>query len=1621
MLRLITLLLVTAGCQFDVTSKGTNFGSTISGIATPFLGSIVKSEYSFLSDSYAAVCSDPVYARLYEIESDGSITDGNWISTQTLTTNARYTFNLKELGLDHKNTSNVKFLVKVEGCNGEVFKRPVTDFDDKQDVDYKTTVVADIVNVDGSAIDRSLVEVPRTEVKRLINNVSGSNFRSALDSLTNNASTANLFTTIFGAPPTIILDSKPEVILSSPTTNLNELAVNPFSVQTFHPDPDYSFAYRWKLDGTVKSSSSTWNYIPGRNSQGQHQVEVFVGKNDGSNNIDTSKPYYYKTFYITVDNNILPVAPAISLNASNPSPTTSDTIDVDIITGAAQSNCESFSEISISESSTPPGPLTYTWACSTSGTQTETISVTNTDGPKRIYLWVRDSAGNVGLPTYVDVILDATAPIVSLTSPAISRGGETKTLTYSITDATTTPTASLYYANDGSTFNLVKTLNPGLTSTTHTLPLDNTTNAKFRIIASDSAGNTTQVDTSAFTVDSTAPLAPSVSLHSSLYTQTSAVTLSAASCPDSYVLINEGTQPLLSDSGWQSCNTTAGAITYTISNGVQGLHNLKAWAKDAAGNVSATATTVQTYYDTAAPVMSFSSLPVNVKGSTAQTVSLLLTELHASNTQSISYELFNGTSWSAAGTLSVTNGPLSNSTFSKSITMPAWNTNAASVRATYTDLSGRQSTITSGAFIIDSSGPTASSITINNGVPITGNRNVLLTFSALDSLNNITAFCPKYNDLVVPLDADSCWVTLASISETPAPSISISNYPFQLGSLQGDYNITIWYKDSHGNISNLSNSGSGSAGTDLYTMTFTPDPPPSISNLITSSTDAPSNPLTTSDTTVPFGFDVYIRWNITDNLAIPNGNVSLSYTTNDSTYTTIASGLNNGVNGDCTLSTGTSGCYKWTASSPTNTYFRVKLVVSDSSGTPIFDVSNPVNTGSVKFLSGNTSLGVGGAAVNAILIGANEHQYNDNHDAQSFVVSKKGYVFFKFNNRGIVYISPEDGILRDLIPTTGTASGDGGNVTSATLRSPVRMILDYNDNILIWDYNKVRKIDINSTPWTITTLFGGGADGSDGAPALSASLSTSYSDQLTATPNGRIYFNKSNEIWYYDSSDQLVKKHIALTGFGTDDMATWKASFDNVACPGINAAFSFNKSTSAITKIMRRMSSTTAAACGSQASTYALYNTNFDLSSGVATAPHPPQTTWSSFKFTGLDGNLYVLAQGRGTLTKYNPTTNTFQTVLGVNSSQNGRCADGTAATSCKAVIMSAFVNEFGKIYFFDLGVLRMVDSSGLVQTIAGQPRNFGIGYNPISARYSQINFFEVNGNDIYVRNELENQIVKFSLTGGNLVHVAGNTSKGTATMSTDARTTSLPNCGWSVPCGFVIDSANNRLYHNSNSGGYVSYIDLNTNQWVLQSTGFQDSVARVSFVGINADGLLAYLPSHYGASGNKVTLRMYNQSASTSQIIYGQDAVLTSLSSTICTGTTGTSCTFPHTMDQSVQERFRFDSSTGKWLITIRNSNTLYSIPSLGGTVSIFESMANGFIAYDFWKSGTDDFVFYCSTSGNLYKRNVATNVETQLTLPISSMKCDSGSLYYHAGRNSLIFAYKQNGLFGVAEYLSP
>lgn len=140
-----SLCLITfSSCGFKATSKGANLFERsqyiISGVVTPLLGSIAaKPSSNFLvNSSYAALCASPVYAQLYKLKNDGTTDDSQILLSEQVGPDAKYSFDLTAANLVPATSRTVEYVVKVNGCNNEVYKRPVTEFDNNQDIDAKT-------------------------------------------------------------------------------------------------------------------------------------------------------------------------------------------------------------------------------------------------------------------------------------------------------------------------------------------------------------------------------------------------------------------------------------------------------------------------------------------------------------------------------------------------------------------------------------------------------------------------------------------------------------------------------------------------------------------------------------------------------------------------------------------------------------------------------------------------------------------------------------------------------------------------------------------------------------------------------------------------------------------------------------------------------------------------------------------------------------------------------------------------------------------------------------------------------------------------------------------------------------------------------------------------------------------------------------------------------------------------------------------------------------------------------------------------------------------------------------------------------------------------------------------
>src|SRR5690606_25229681 len=147
-----------------------------------------------------------------------------------------------------------------------------------------------------------------------------------------------------------------------------------------------------------------------------------------------------------------------------------------------------------------------------------------------------------------------------------------------------------------------------------------------------------------------------------------------------------------------------------------------------------------------------------------------------------------------------------------------------------------------------------------------------------------------------------------------------------------------------------------------------------------------------------------------------------------------------------------------------------------------FGQSDALNLTNFRFLAGSTETGLGGSASSATF-----QISHDDMQSQRLAVHPTGKIFV-FDTRGLILIDAADGIQRLLVRADTTSTGDGGPASNASTRTPHRIALTYDGNILLSEYNRIRLIDMSASPISISTLIGGGALTADGSLATSLSI-----------------------------------------------------------------------------------------------------------------------------------------------------------------------------------------------------------------------------------------------------------------------------------------------------------------------------------------------------------------------------------------------------------------------------------------------------------------------------------------------------------------------------------------------------
>ncbi|MGI4992976.1 tandem-95 repeat protein [Halobacteriovorax sp. GFR7] len=1284
-------------------------------------------------------------------------------------------------------------------------------------------------------------------------------------------------------------------------------------------------------------------------------------------------------------------------------------------------NCESGLNINIS------GDIQagFSIACS-GGTFSQTVNFSDNDGSKVVTINQVDAAGN-STSVSRTFIRDEVAPI--LTKTAGISPDFTNANTPNAWSGTCEGTYTIYVTGDETTsFNC----SSGTWSWT---PSPKTTDGTFvyNLVQTDAAGNTSspalslswQRDATPPAFNATAPIQIEIGENQSETLLRDNFTISGT-CEGTNVITISGTETdtitcSASSWTWTSANYTTDATrAFTFSQA------------DSAGNTSAL--TYTWTRDSNFPALAIDLGSIKNNGATAT---------------------FTGTCEDGL-TINITGSQTTTTTCSSGVWSWTTATTASDVNNTYnfSQTNGASNTTTVLGYWYRETGlPVVNSITAGLADPSPTNFvPYSLTASSQNANVYLTHICLQSNNTVQPAIDDACWIAVnsTSIGITPAQNITVTDYSYLLGWEPALYDVYAWVKDEAGNIS----SNTQALSTDYDQITYDKASPPTIWDVAAANNDTSSIPPTRADSAVPTGTDLYIRWKVDDSIGLPATAINIYYTQDEQTFTAIAGaqGIAPHTNHGCPgiSLAANEGCFKWTGGSPLATAYKVRVKVTNLAGISTQLTSTPINADRIKIIAGNTEAGLGGDARSALFF---NKRVGDSSDIHTLVFTDDGNIYFADYKRGIITVDPADGKQKLFIAKTGTSTGDGGPAESATLRYPMKITLDYQGRLLILDYNRIRRVDLNLENPTIETIIGGGSSTADTVAnpldlqmrSLSSSDYRTNAVLFTPLPNGDLWFNAERSESINTDGSFKVRIYKAATGQvesfylgGTGD--GWQSTQDLSKCRVGYTGIKFNQATSQIEGITgHAYHHQDFAGCDmyGSTSTYTYARVYFDPATGQAITPFDNSYRWYHYyNYTGMDGKSYVTV-ARSYMNRNN-FDGTYTRILG--SGTLGECADGTLATACNMDIYSVFVDKNGKVYFNDRGRIRTLDEEGKVVTIFGQSQSYGDNVNAVNARFSNISRVTRLDNGKVVVNDTSSYYLKEFTIEGNINILAGNGTVATASTASAANTQPVRNPYWTV-----VDRATGNIYMDRVEWHYGRFAMLN------RSTGMWEDVfsntSGTQFFDPTADGKIGSdidvagdqnraLPIGF-ANGKLFLSRMrYNSTdiryedfmlkAYDSADSYRQEHIWGVLGyNDINEGCTElrTAPTSGSTCEYEYWDNYRnifYDSVDAKYVTAkmYRGAQRRVIAFKDGNVEQIAYTARNIDDGFVYTRRGGTQYLYYCYGS-RLYGHNIDTDTDLgALTWTMPQLSCRGVQFDYNPTNDSIIFPFEQNGLYGVAEY---
>lgn len=201
--------------------------------------------------------------------------------------------------------------------------------------------------------------------------------------------------------------------------------------------------------------------------------------------------------------------PTVSLISTHGNYVNSTTIQINHETGIDLKNCASYDAIAITETDDEPEDADFIYTCISEPNQTLTYNLSDTsEGERTLYLWAKDGrAQKLSEYTTVDFILDTTPPTGSISSlNDYIQGGSAHSLSLSSSDNIQIEKTNLTIAHHASgSWEPISYESGFFGGTNVTFPYVDSSSSNLRYTITDAAGNSTEVISNSFIIDSSAP------------------------------------------------------------------------------------------------------------------------------------------------------------------------------------------------------------------------------------------------------------------------------------------------------------------------------------------------------------------------------------------------------------------------------------------------------------------------------------------------------------------------------------------------------------------------------------------------------------------------------------------------------------------------------------------------------------------------------------------------------------------------------------------------------------------------------------------------------------------------------------------------------------------------------------------------------------------------------------------------------------------------------------------------------------------------------------------------------------------------------------------------------------